>query len=337
MSLSFLFKLEDFSSIDTDTLFDVRDSVHDLLCEIAKASTVQSTQALEESMYQAISEAWETSANNAISDNIEVIKGSVSRRSIKKFLGNISKALSTPLTPRQHKIAQRHLLSIWRIAKRTVSRSFDFSPSFSQFDSTAVKILNNHQMYWIGNFYSDHLGKRISKVAREVLIEKGLGHEHAANSIRRELGLIEGGKTSYAKSVPSKYAGNPKLYFEQVVSNAAHQARTFSSITAMDEAGINLFRLSNPMDRRTGQKCQIMNGQTFTVKSGKAQMLNVLSADTPDKVKEASPWLSLSELKSVVGGAEKGSDKATASLEDAKVILPPFHGKCRTEVIAVTD
>jgi len=327
----------DVGSLTDEQLFDIRDAAHGVLCVIAKASTVDATMALEKQMITVTNTAWVKAASAGINDNIGLVSGAtVTQAKVDTFLDNLGTSLATPLTATQITLLQKNVKSIWETAKKITSKEAKFTPSFSLFDREAVKALNKQQVFWIGGFYDENLSKRIRAVSNDVLIKQGLGHAEAAKALRRELGVVKGGKTNYAASVPARYAGNPQLYFEQVVSTAAHQGRTFASITAMDEAGVIAYRLTNPLDRRTGQRCQLLAGQVFTVSAGKQKRDSILGAKDPADVKNIAPWLSPSALSTAVGGASRGSADASARLQEVGTVLPPFHGKCRTEVVIIS-
>ena len=78
-----------------------------------------------------------------------------------------------------------------------------------------------------------------------------------------------------------------------------------------------------------------MNGQVFSVQVAKDHMEKILSAKDFDEVKQIAPWYSASALNKVLGGSAPGSPSATQKLVDAGAILPPFHPRCRTEVVLI--
>lgn len=316
------------ASFTEDELFRLRDAAHGLLCTITKASTVTATLALERAMLEAISSAWEQAASEAFNSEIDSLRGEVTGVTVDGFTRRLGAKLKSPLTKKRKATIEKHLKSIWTTAKNITAKEVKFIPAFGTFDAKAVQVLAEHQVFWVNGFYDSHLSERIRAVASDVLIERGLSHKEAGEALARELGIVEGGGTRFAASVPSRYAGNPQLYFEQVASNASHRARTFSTVRVMDEVGIITYTLTNPLDRRTGQRCQILAGQVFTVAAGVKQMSSILSATTPDEVKEIAPWLTPVELQGVLGNAKRGSVSASRRLAEAGVILPPFHGKC---------
>jgi len=201
----------------------LRDAAHGLLCTITKASTVTATLALERAMSEAISLAWEQAASEAFDSEIGALKGEVSRATVDSFTKRMGAKLKSPLTKKRKAIIEKHLKSIWNTAKKVSAKEMKFVPAFGTFDAKAVEVLAKHQVFWVDGFYDSHLSERIRAVASDVLIERGLGHKEAGEALARELGLLEGGSTRFAASVPSRYAGNPQLYFEQVIARIQDQ------------------------------------------------------------------------------------------------------------------
>jgi hypothetical protein len=74
-----------------------------------------------------------------------------------------------------------------------------------------------------------------------------------------------------------------------------------------------------------------MNGQIFTVKDANAQNEATSAAKTPDEVREAHPWFSISKIKSIF---KKGGN---TGLVKAGLALPPYHFRCRTTVDVSTE
>lgn len=330
----------DFGDVSTATLSDLQFSLDSLLCTIFKVDTVTPTLALEHQMSKLITKAWESVATKTLNAELKVLmKKPFTSKNINSFVLAMGKTLSTPLTKAQIELVKGKLSQIWKEAKRLTSKPLSIKLSFSQVDKRAVAALNNHQVFWIGDFYSTHLSKRIQAVSGDVLIKQGLGRVEAGKELRsaieKEFGLVSGGRSKYAPKVPAQFAGNSAKYFEGVASTSAHQARTFSKMTVFRQANVKFFRLINPNDKRTGTICQQMSGQEFSVKVGVSQMSKVLGAKNPKDIKKISPWLSGTELVTILDGAEKGSSKASANLSNANITLPPFHAFCRTEPVAI--
>lgn len=332
--------LTDPTLLSLDDLFDLQQAADMLLCSVCKVNTVKPTLEAERKMSNTIIKSWKAAARSALGEELTTLLGKrFNRVNINQFIRALGIKLSAPLSREQQQVIKGRIRQIWRSAKQLTSRSVGVKFSFTQRDRRAITAINRQQVFWVNNFYSDHLSDRIRAVSNDVLLQQGLGRREAGKALRQalqqEFGLKPGGKSPFALEVPARYAGNPDLYFEGVASTSSHQARTFGKMTAFDQAEVKAFRLVNPDDERTGVICQQMSGQEFTVASGVKQMNDVLGAKDPADVKNIAPWLSGQQIKDALDGAKTGSRQATARLENAKIILPPFHAFCRTEPVAI--
>lgn len=330
------------SAWSLDELCEAEDAIEGmLLAAVFKAGTVKPTLATEIKLGKEMSKAWKRAASRGLVSPLNaLLRGSVTPKRISNFISKLGLVLSSPLTKPQAAVIKSRLTSIWKIAKRIASREAKTAFSFAAVDTAAVASLAQQQVFWVGNLYDAHLSKRIAAVASDVLIERGLPQAEAAREMRtallREMGLKPGGKTRFARAIPSRYAGNTDLYFRQLAANAAHQARSFSKLVAFNEAGVVRFRLVNPNDERTGKICQQMHGQVFTVADGTKQMNRMLAAKKPQDIKDSAPWLSGGELEDELKGTRRGSRDATDALLNADAsVLPPFHPLCRTEPVII--
>lgn len=315
----------------------------DLLLTVEKANTSVATAKVERRLSTLLGKGWLKAARTATETPLDRLFSSPpTPPRIQTFLQEIGVILASPLTPAQIKITRGHLEAIWKEAKRLAAKEVGkgIKASFSLVDNAAITALNQHQVFWVGDFYSTHLSQRIAAVAEDVILRQGLSAKEAGKvlhtAMQREFGLVPGGRSKFAPKVPAQFAGDPARYFEDVASNSAHQARTFAKVTMFREAEVTVFRLVNPNDRRTGQICQQMHGQEFTVSAGVKQMNKILQTQDPKDVKAAAPWLSGEEITSTVGDSKPGSKEAAGKLSAAGVILPPFHPRCRTEPVVVS-
>lgn len=322
----------------THHLLQIEGAIDSVLCVLKATDTTSATADVERRVSTAITSAWRASANTAVSSAIKGVKPT--KRSVAAFLKRLGVKLSNPLTKKQAEIIAARINTIWQISKKLAAKEVGVKVSFGLVDKAAIKAINRHQVFWVNGFYSKHLSERIRAVSEDVMLNQGLGSKAAGTvlkrALRRELGIVAGGQTAFADAVPARYAGNPDLYFRQVASTAAHQARTFAKVQQFDEAEITTYQLINPDDERTGKICQQMSGQVFSVQTGVKHMESILGAETPEDVKDIAPWLSGGELEKVLGTSKKGSDAATQKLVDAGAILPPFHGLCRTEPVILS-
>jgi hypothetical protein len=328
------------ASLSTDDLAELSAEIGQTLCVVFKVSATRATIGVERQIASAIDKAWKGTAKSALNTGLSrLLRGRLTQRRLDVFLRSLDIELKTPLTAAQIRVIRGRLQSIWNTSKRLAGRQTKKAVDFSLVDREAVAALSRQQVFWVGDFYGAQLNRRIAAVSQDVIFEQGLSSREAGPVLRRalnrEFGLVTGGKTGFAPSIPARYAGNPDHYFRQVASVSSHQARTFSTLQHFTEAEITRFRLINPQDERTGKICQQMHGQTFSVRTGERHMNRILSAKDPKAVKRIAPWLSGDEIEDELGGKRRGSVAASDALSRAGVILPPFHSSCRTEPVVI--
>lgn len=192
-------------------------------------------------------------------------------------------------------------------------------PSFDAKDTAAIKALTEAHMYWIGEHYDGHLSEAISAITSKVMVENGLSASRAAEELSKA--LKEGFKHV---TLPKGFTAPAKDYFEGVAANVATNARAYGQLRSFSKLGVAKYTITNPEDSRTCPVCSIMNGKTFLVSDGEAQINRELEAKSPEDVKAIHPWLGEAALKSL-----GNNSKALAS---AGLALPSYHFKCRCAV-----
>jgi hypothetical protein len=289
-------------------------------------------------MAKALGSAWKSAANASLNKHLGKVRGTPA--SVDAFLKRIGIDLRNPLTKKQAEQLKARLDAIWKTSKRIAAKEAKVKVSFSQVDDIAVSALSRHQVFWVGDFYSEQMAARMQAVSREVMLEQGLSDKEAGRvlgrALRKEFGIIPGGRSAFAKGIPARYAGNPDLYFRQLAGTMSHQARTFAKLQQFTEAEVVKYKLINPNDERTGRICQQMHGQVFQVQVGVKHMQRILAAKKPADVKRIAPWQSGEEIEQTVGNAKRGGATAADRLARSGAILPPFHSLCRTEPVIVT-
>jgi len=335
----------ELGQLSDEQLIAAASEIDDTLCLILKIDPIRPrTLAIEESLSNTTTKAWKTAADDAIDSSIKSAldrAGDAPPSALRLLLQKLAARLKKPLTADQIKEVKKRLTKIHQKAKRISSKAARVKFSFSQRDKLAIEAIKKHQVFWIGDFYNAHLSERIRAVSEELVLNRGLGSREAGRALRealrREFGIVAGGRTGIAPSIPARFAGNPNLYFRGVAATSAHQSRTFGSIEAFSEAKIISYQLINPGDDRTGQICKVLNGQVYSVQVGVTHMNRVLSAKDPRAIREKiAPWRSGQELRAAVGRSPTGSSGAASKLAAKGAILPPFHPLCRTEPVIVT-
>ena len=323
-----------------ELLEPVRDAVDFFvisLFPIRKVSRSKLYLQIEKKLAASMGKSFTLAAKKSLRQNIAILSRKKSvpiKKAVDMFLGSLEKDLSSGIMSKA-KLASvsSGLKAVVRMAKQDLVPA-GIPSNFTMVDTRTVKVLSKHTTFWVDGFYSDQLGKRIAAVTREVMVEQGLGVKEGGKRLQRvlsrELGVTPGGKTSLASKVPARFAGRPDAYFEIVANSAAVRARSISSITSMTSAGFTIYRLTNPMDKRTSKVCETMDGREFPVPQAQKMVNKLLNASNPEDVKSISPWLSSTRVSSIA--AKEGNEGLAAS----GVLIPPFHGKCRTEIVVAS-
>lgn len=179
--------------------------------------------------------------------------------------------------------------------------------TLSLIDQQASRILKEHTVYWIGNYYTQELGETIANKVKELAVIEGLG--------RKEVGKA-------LKEMFSEQFGRSNAYWRGLAANTVNRARNLGAIESMVEAEITEYEIVAVMDERTSDICREMNGRIIRIEKAVELRDALINAKTPDDVKSIAPWV-------------KGRDvrgKTTKSLPTG-MSAPPYHFHCRTTMV----
>jgi len=212
------------------------------------------------------------------------------------------------------------------------AEKFKVRPDFDMSDYRAMSALEGHQVFWIGEHYKNNVSDTIAKVTKEHLIEHGRGRVAAGKTMKQ---VVES-NLKHVK-IPKGFRGTSERYFEGLTANAATSARVTAQLNAFSNVGFTTFQVVNPNDHRTCEKCQMLDGKEFTVSDAGIQLENLLSATTPEQVKQAQPFITTKMAHNLTGGRiGRVSPKGTRGLVKANVIMPPYHFRCRCNIDVVS-
>lgn len=213
-------------------------------------------------------------------------------------------------------------------------------PSFTAVDSQAVKTLQTHQTFWIGEYYDKNLGGTIASAANDVIVTQGKSGTEAGKVLRTWFsasGAAAPGMSSPESMIPVGWMGTSKDYFKGVAANAATTGRVLGSVRAFEQLGVTNLTVVNPLDERTCPRCSTMNGKHVSLKEASAQSSKLLGAKNPNQIRAAQPWLSTAAFKGM--GIKPGEGPLTleeqAAMKAAGIALPPYHFTCRCTVDVV--
>ena len=268
---------------------------------------------IEASMRGQLGAAWDAEAD-AVMNNLTLeimqqppgaIKSAPLLSMVQQHLG--AQALGSTMQP----IIDGHLRTAFTLGKKGMgyAAGTGVQDRFSLVDGAAQDWLVRDQLYWVGQYYGQHIGPEIAGRAQQVVVQQGLGRAEAAKQIKAALEPVVG-------------PGRSDAYWHVVAAAGVTRSRAYGGVCALIEAGVTRYELVNPRDERTSEICNHLDGQVWEVRHAVAQQAAMLAASTPDEAKAAAPWLPAGQI---VG-------RTPDELAAAGLGLPPYHGNCRTTV-----
>lgn len=232
-----------------------------------------------------------------------------------------------------------------------VHEKLKISGDLAQRDLVAEKAIRNSHV----NFIRDSAGDRaatLSKKARS-MVATGLGQGLGTDQIGKDLHAF------FRENIP-----RPPSYWRTVADSFVGRARASSQIYAYETAKIQSFEVVAVIDEVTTDQCRFMNGKVFSVTVGRALVETMNALEEPEDVKYAAPWIrkgrddagdmrlfvphsngtttTIAKIdRSGVGRADDAGKfsggKDADGLGKLGVSLPPYHGRCRTVIVAAAE
>ena len=244
------------------------------------------------------------------------LKEAVEKKFARKMVGVSS------VTVKAVKDKAGHIVeNLYTLAGQDVAGRMGEKWVFGAVDKDAVRMAQKNLLYWVGESYENAIRGRINRAA-ETAAKMGLGRADFGRLLEKEFAGV---------------VGRSSAYWNVVSSAALGRTRSFSRLLFMEKVGVETYEIINPMDERTTEICRELDGTTFQVERAREIVQEVMDAEDPETVKTVQPWLVWDDK---AGGFYKQHDadktvlpKDAASLADAGVMLPPFHGRCRSDII----
>ena len=245
----------------------------------------------------------------------EGLRGAAFRSKVLAAMDKIYEDVPEDLAP----VLMEATVSSYTLEKTLMLTELNITSHFDLVDLDSVKMLRDNGKFWIGDVYNKTVRERINTTMGTIL-EQGLGREEAADMIYDTFNASLG-VTRQRSSI--------------VASSAMTTSRTFSRISAFEQAAVAECEFFNPLDERTSDICEFLAGRVFRVESMAGIRDGYLAAEDPDGVREAQPWVNMETVRDIVGDA---ADEAVAGLLAAENIgAPPLHGECRSELIITSS
>lgn len=231
------------------------------------------------------------------------------------------------------------------------SQKLDISASLAERDLAAETFIRESHL----NYIRDSSGRRIealSERARQV-VARGAAQGIGSDTIAADLAA------AFEEDVP-----RPDSYWRVVADAFVGRARAWSTVGALEDAEIQTFELVAVLDEVTTDICRYMDGKIFQVSAARGLLDTLSNLPDPAAVKFANPWMRVGRdedgNKRIYVPNEDGSTTTVASVERSGigtrddrgeysggmteaqlaalgVPIPPFHGRCRTLIVAGPD
>lgn len=257
-----------------------------------------------------------------------------SRSALQDFqqqLALISKELGMEVTEKNLPVINEWVEDIYNKTKRRLADDLAITPSLKIRDRSAIGHLSRFQNFWLQNHYADDLATQAQNIVVNYGLQDGLGRNELGDILREKLG--------------DKF--QEYHYWDTVASTWLNNSRTYSSLNAMNQAGVAEYIYNAVLDERTTVICRSLDGMTFSVNVGLDLWGQVGELDDPEKMKDINPMINerLDSEGNVQSYYYKKSDGSTVNmrtgnfsrgyLESHGVIFPPVHFLCRSWIEAM--
>lgn len=274
--------------------------------------------------------AWEQSGLEAVTALLEYLDaepGRLTEAMIADMTGTMEDIMGPQFAGRVSPIVRETVWIVYGMAQEEIRTGL--SATFNLPDRRAMTWLHEHEMYWTRTHFTREWTERIANLS-EVAIKNGLS--------RHDAGLF------FQNTLGEAFKGESQQYWELVADAITTRSRSFGSIEAFQKAGIAQYRIDAVIDHRTSEICRYLDGEeietllpdgtvktyklddvTFNTADAVAVRDAMIAAPNPDAAKEVMPWKSPAF---VLG-------KDTAQLASSGIMMPPFHGRCRSRLVIV--
>ena len=196
---------------------------------------------------------------------------------------------------------------------------------FSEVDEQAIRELASGFFFWVGDDHTEEMQEVIRRKVVELQLRRGLSSREVGAAIIAALDAELLGPTRTTVG-PRGWRGSMLEYYTGVAANVATVARVAGSLAAFADAGAPRFMIVNPDDERTCPRCKLMDGLTFSLEAGQAQVARMRAATSREEMKQAQPWYSPAEFVRIASG------RSESELIEARIVLPSYHLLCRCTV-----
>lgn len=190
---------------------------------------------------------------------------------------------------------------------------------FDQIDFRTLDYMKNTDEFYMGKFITDD--DTVNRLRQFIYDEFDKGD--------LPLGQTDGQRKFITDL--SNQLGLEEYKIDRIVRTTTNKMRSYASVNYMQQVGVQQFEVLALIDNKTSDICRKMNGKLFSVPASRARIVKV-SKSQPSSVPRVTPFVSsvfkakdIDELDDLTG---------EDLLSNHGIFAPPYHGNCRTQIIA---
>lgn len=213
-----------------------------------------------------------------------------------------------------------HIHYAYDMAGKRVARKLKLPYFLTIVDVQAKNWLARDMVYWVGQFYNNHIKEAVTKTVIHYAIEEG---QNAWTTGQRIKDVLAGTCKIPPAYMPKSYI-RAEAYWQGLAANAITRGTIFGGIEPMVQAGVTEYEILTAEDERVCPICRPMHGRKFSIEQAVRLRDKVLGAETPDDIRSIHPWPKVAEA----------TNWSNNKLAEAGMSLPPFHFHCRCDIVA---
>lgn len=215
-----------------------------------------------------------------------------------------------------------HIYYAYDMVGKQTAKKLKVPYAFTIIDQESKDWLQKNTLFWIGQYYDQHVRDGITQTVIEYAINQGQDYWTVGQKIKELLG----GTYDVPPKYLPEYFLRAEQYWEGLASAAVTRASVFSQIEPMATADVATYEIINVRDKRLCPLCRHMGGKTFTIEQAADLRDKIISAKNPDDIKNIQAWRKLSDVKDW--------DRDTLAANGMQ--LPIYHYSCRCDIIVST-
>lgn len=202
-------------------------------------------------------------------------------------------------------LALRYPLNLEETYKKLSLQGVSIGIAFDRIDMQAIESMRNN-FYWMRSEFNDKFQSRLMDITQKVF-EGEIPRAQMAAKLKEEF---------------SNELKMDMSYFEGVSDHIISQSQNIARVNQARKYDAPFYKVVAIMDSKTSDICRSMNGRVIPAQHLERQANAITAAKSMAAKKAAATWRN----EPYLGRSDK---------MDASFGLPPYHFRCRTEVVPV--